>query len=83
VLVHGAGYGGGACEPGWPVPLLDGQSGELTTSQGTVTMAMASMGFHGGSGSSREVRRDKGGASRFFPQFADEGEMRAWIAAGR
>ena len=67
------------CEPVCPVPLIDEKSGELKTNPGTVTTTMASMGFHGGSGSSREVRADRGGASRFFPQFADEGELLLWI----
>jgi hypothetical protein len=48
LLVHGAGCDDGKCEPGCP-PLLDGQSGILSTHGGVITGAMASMGFHGGS----------------------------------
>jgi len=53
-----------------PVKALDEQTGELKTNPGQVTSEMASMGYHGGSGSTRQVVADSGGASRFFPQFA-------------
>jgi site-specific DNA-methyltransferase (adenine-specific) len=52
-----------------PVKMLDEQSGELRTNAGTVTSDMASMGYHGGLGSARQVVADAGGASRFFPSF--------------
>jgi hypothetical protein len=42
---------------------------------------MASMGYHGGSGSSREVKADAGGASRFYPQFESEDGLLAWLTA--
>jgi len=67
------------CELGCPVSLLDEMSGNLTTNPGTVTKKMASMGYHGGSGSERQVQGDTGGASRFYPQFEDEHELLAWL----
>lgn len=57
------------CVEGCPVKALDKQTGELKTNPGQVTSKMSSMGYHGGSGSARQVVADSGGASRFFPQF--------------
>jgi hypothetical protein len=57
------------CAPDCPVALLDRQSGELQSNGGRVTADMASMGFNGGNGSARELIKDSGGASRFFPTF--------------
>jgi len=60
------------CEETCPVRKLDEQSGVLKTNPGTITEDMASMGFHGGSGSSRVVQADSGGASRFFANFTPD-----------
>lgn len=58
--------------------MLDEQSGELVTNAGKVRPDHAGMGFHGGSGSSREIKASKGGASRFFyvakPSKAERGD---------
>jgi hypothetical protein len=46
---------------------LDAQSGQLTTNSGTVRAHHVAIGYTGGgSGSTREIRADNGGASRFF-----------------
>jgi len=68
------------CEPGCPVGLLDGQSGELPTG-GPKGRPSDSQGFtRGGSGAATQpAYPDAGGASRFYPQFASEGELRAWL----
>ncbi len=68
------------CEAACPVAEIDSMSGTLKTNAGSITPTMASMGFHGGSGSAREVKGDSGGASRFYPQFASEADMLSWIA---
>lgn len=60
------------CVEGCPVKTLNEQSGRLTTNSGTVTPDMASMGYHGGQGSSRVVAASTGGADRFFAQFMPE-----------
>lgn len=52
-----------ACEPGCAVAALDRQSGTLKTNAGKITPKMASMGFHGGSGSARK----------------DDTELDAWL----
>jgi hypothetical protein len=70
------------CEQGCPVKVMDDQSGILTS--GDV------VGHHrnesskmwrdlGGKGEPLTGYGDSGGASRFFPQFKDEDEMRAWL----
>lgn len=70
------------CEPGCPVPLLDGQSGELAT-RGNVgpTNRSTTTGFtRGGNGLPGLVNyKDVGGASRFFPQLKGESELADWI----
>ncbi len=68
------------CGVGCPVIVLDAMSGILKTNAGSITTTMASMSFHGGSGSARKVKSDNGGASRFYPQFESEAEMIRWIA---
>jgi len=86
LLVHGAACVGGTCEPNCATKLLDGQSGELTSGVGARKMATG-QGHRGNAygAESREVGTamvsygDSGGASRFFPQFAGEEELRAWI----
>jgi len=57
------------CAEGCPIKELDEQSGELKTNAGQIKEGMASMGYHGGNGSTRTVVADTGGASRFFAQF--------------
>lgn len=57
------------CAEGCPIKELDEQSGELKTNAGQIKEGMASMGYHGGNGSTRTVVADSGGASRFFAQF--------------
>jgi hypothetical protein len=69
-----------SCAPGCPVAALDEMSGRLTTNPGSITQDMASMGFHGGSGSARTVKADSGGASRFYPQFENRSTLATWIA---
>lgn len=47
--------------------LLDAQSGVLSTNSGVIRRHHAAMGYQGGAaGSSRKVKADSGGASRFF-----------------
>lgn len=57
------------CVEGCPVKALDNQSGILHTNAGTITPEMEGMGYGGGMGSTRTVKADSGGASRFFSQF--------------
>lgn len=54
------------CVDGCPVRVLDEQSGELSTHRGSIKPGHAALGYGGGNGSAREVRTDRGGASRFF-----------------
>ena len=74
-----------ACEPGCPVARLDEQSGVSksgTLSQGTLKGQLGRSGTYGeGQGYTGDVsyEANQGGASRFFPQFADEAELEAWL----
>ncbi len=77
------------CEPGCPVALLDGQSGTSTSSSDPSRFAKTPKfkGTHyAGDAYSLEMSRaqaqaygDSGGASRFYPQFTGEGDLRVWI----
>lgn len=70
------------CEPGCPVPLLDAMSG-VTQSVATLRGERHGRVYGGGKGPSgpSTVRghEDFGGASRFYPQFGDDGELCVWI----
>ena len=71
-----------ACDPGCPVSALDLQSGELTTNPGTYRNTCSNDGYNGLS--PRQAGTivslgDTGSASRFFPQFANDDEMLAWL----
>jgi len=57
------------CAQDCPIAAMDRQSGELRSSGGPVRAEHASMGYGGGTGSSRDVIADCGGASRFFHCF--------------
>ncbi len=78
--VYGAGMGGIRPDPSivlgrWPAHLsldefaamlLDEQSGVLHSHGGDVSAEHDGLGYKGGSGAARDVRKDDGGASRFF-----------------
>jgi hypothetical protein len=72
------------CEPTCPVLLLDAQSG-VTTSGAMKREVPAYSGssstafLRGRSGPSNQ-HGDTGGASRFYPQFASEDELLAWVS---
>ncbi len=73
------------CELGCPARALDALSGERPVS-GKAALGQAhtaaSPGFGGGwaDRASRSLPNDSGGASRFFPQFADIDELLGWVA---
>ena len=67
------------CSPGCPVRTLNEQSGLLSSHPFSITPEMASMGYHGGTGSSRAGPGDSGGASRFFNQFPSKADLRAHL----
>jgi hypothetical protein len=71
------------CELGCPVPVLDAISGELSSGTGAPPVRRrAWSGFRGGDGVTGKPEiayGDTGGASRFYPQFSGEDEMRAWL----
>jgi hypothetical protein len=71
------------CEDGCPVAILDEQSGERFvsgTARGRTLHHNTSMGYHGGgAGAACYLPCDDGGASRFYPQFRNETELRAWV----
>jgi hypothetical protein len=73
------------CGPGCPVPLLDGQSGDRTSGGKFVVSSATSRGHQGAvygkesRGPEQHPTSDVGGASRFFPQFSDGGELDAWL----
>jgi hypothetical protein len=74
------------CGVGCPVPILDALSGDRPVSgsamAGRPTHRPATdAGFsRGGSGgTSGALPNDSGGASRFYPQFVDEVELRTWM----
>jgi hypothetical protein len=80
------------CEPGCPVALLDQQSGVLLGAYRSSSLALAKMdeqkfceGAHNTYGKGLDTKpagtlyTDSGGASRFYPQFTDEDELRTWI----
>jgi len=67
------------CELGCPIAILDELSGELT-SNGQVAAYKDHGGYGGYAGTTHPPRpTDTGGASRFFPQFANELELVAWV----
>lgn len=78
-----------ACGPGCPVAALDAQSGDRpSTLTGRAdpgaahehpSDAQTNSWFHRGLAKGSHVYADAGGASRFFPQFANEGELDAWL----
>ena len=72
------------CAPGCFVKALDDQSGELSVSGWAAAgkmLSASSAGYGGGwgTGSPRSLPNDRGGASRFFPQFANEAELNEWL----
>jgi site-specific DNA-methyltransferase (adenine-specific) len=90
VLVHGTGCcrneTAWECESRCPVNLLDRQSGELTSGMMAAGQqrneSKGKGGYHDNfpdEASSTGTYGDSGGASRFFPQFKDEGELLAWV----
>jgi hypothetical protein len=75
------------CEDGCPVVLLDGISGLLKSGmmkagqQRNMTRGLG--GYHDNfpdEATAAGTYGDAGGASRFYPQFGEEAELRAWIA---
>lgn len=71
------------CEPTCPVPLLDAQSGDISSSFRRARTGLSSarnsmagdmrndgmpFGYH-----------DSGSASRFYPQFANDEELLVWL----
>jgi hypothetical protein len=75
------------CEPGCPVPFLDGQSGDRTSGTGAVKRETGA-GHKGPTYSGPESRvvgtpmiayGDTGGASRFYLQFATPQELLDWM----
>jgi hypothetical protein len=67
------------CEPGCPVKILDEQSGILQ-GRGNVSPTKGGGGMYGHPVIDYDWGpSDSGGASRFFPQFKNENELRAWV----
>jgi hypothetical protein len=72
------------CCPGCPVGLLDQQTGVLQSGGPLDTERIVSPNKTYGRRPKELVGvygRDVGGASRFFPQFADEGDLWGWLSA--
>jgi hypothetical protein len=74
------------CEPGCPVVTLDVQSGvrpATLTGRANPDMTHTNPGDnHGASwfgGGNSNVYADNGGASRYYPQFANDAELFDWI----
>jgi hypothetical protein len=71
------------CEPGCPVGLLDAQRPHTAVtgqrSDRSRDAVVAGTKFATDNHRSREYPGDTGGTSRFFPQFRDEAELRAWV----
>ena len=75
------------CEPGCQVRKLDEQSGdrptgalrEYTRTTGDTIYALGMTKEGQVSAPGWDKQGDSGGASRFFPQFADEAELDAWL----
>lgn len=70
------------CSPGCPVPLLDEQSGDRPSTGPHPSSVRGESILRPGQGAYQrqgQLYADSGGASRFFPQFRDEAELRAWI----
>lgn len=80
VLVHGPECTT-ACEDTCPVKTLDEQSGVLTSNGQTQPYESTANNVFGDlSGCVFEPRQsDSGGASRFYPKFRNDGELRAWV----
>lgn len=74
------------CHPTCPVSLLDGQTGELASGEGNWKRE-TSTGYQGSSygkesrpvGTENVSYGDRGGASRFYPQFASLAEALDWL----
>ncbi len=65
------------CESGCPVHELDKLSGELTSHGGGTSKGI---GYESTAMGVRAILKgDSGGASRFFPQFESEAELREWV----
>jgi hypothetical protein len=70
------------CEKSCPVKILDDLSGERPVSGAAMlgkTFEASSQGYGGWGNSPRELPNDSGGASRFYPQFANERELVSWV----
>ncbi len=70
------------CDPRCPVRLLDEQSGERRSAGNYPTTFSNGGGFTKGDigkNAQGPLYDDAGGASRFYPQFRDEGELLEWI----
>ncbi len=75
-----------SCTPGCPVPVLDALSEEMGIhgAGGAIAGRPAGLGYDATSyhlGRERTFHRfgDAGGATRFYPQFASESELVAWV----
>lgn len=75
-----------SCEPGCPVGLLDAQAGQrpsTLTGRADPSQVHENPGDNHGlslfGGGNSKVYADQGGASRFYPQFADDAEMLEWF----
>ena len=70
------------CEPGCPVAALDEQSGDCSSpwiGNDSTAKGRTIMGRTTGSDYVSDPYRDAGGASRFFPQFANHHDLRDWL----
>lgn len=85
ILVHAVSCRG-SCELNCPIRLLDVQGGErpsTLTGRADPTKLHVNPGDNGGAslfgGGNSNVYADSGGASRFYPQMANEAELVAWL----